>query len=237
MTAEGNVTGGASGGASGGEPGGKPGGETDGETDGVPGGVPGAVLSLRERRQIRTRTDLVDAVLQVIGESGLAETSIDRISAASGISRGTVYAHFPGGRDELLRAAYAKLGRDLVARTRAAVSLAEGWREQIDAHARSMFDLAADPRIGHFYNVSGPALIVSGEERGIGSGASAVMIREALEIAQLAGEVDPALDADAMAALLVGALREAATGVSAGHRNAEQSYVAFARLTAGLARG
>lgn len=194
------------------------------------------VLSLRERRQRRTRTDLVDAVLQVIAEQGLAETSIDRISAASGISRGTVYAHFPGGRDELLRAAYAKLGRDLVARTRAAVTAAEGWREQIDAHARSMFDLAADARIGDFYNVSGPALIVSGVERGIGSGASVIMIREALEGAQHAGEVDPDLDVDAMASLLVGALREAATGVSAGERDAERSYAAFARLTAGLAR-
>ena len=203
---------------------------------GESGSATAPVLSLRERRQLRTRTDLVEAVLRVIGESGLAETSIDRISAASGISRGTVYAHFPGGRDELLRAAYAKLGRDLVARTQAAVSVAEGWREQIDAHARSMFDLAADPRIGHFYNVSGPALIVSGEERGIGSGASAIMIREALETAQSLGEVDADVDADAVAALLVGALREAATGVSAGERDAERSYAAFARLTSGLAR-
>lgn len=50
------------------------------------------------------------------------------------------------------------------------------------------------------------------------------------------GEVDPDLDVDAMASLLVGALREAATGVSAGERDAERSYAAFARLTAGLAR-
>ncbi len=191
-------------------------------------------LSLRERRQLRTRTELVDAVLAVIGEVGLPETSIDRISAASGISRGTVYAHFPGGRDELLRAAYARLGRDLVARTREAVSVAEGWQARIVAHARTMFDLADDPRIGHFYNVSGPALIVSGAERGIGSGASASMMREVLVEAQRAGELDETLDVDAVAALLVGALREAATGVSAGDRTAEQTYEAFARLVAGL---
>lgn len=200
------------------------------------GSATAAVPSLRERRQLRTRTDLVDAVLRVIGESGLAETSIDRISVASGISRGTVYAHFPGGRDELLRAAYAKLGQDLVAQTREAVSVVEGWREQIDALAQSMFNLAADPRIGHFYNVSGPALIVSGEERGIGSGASVLMIRQALEAAQSIGEVDLDVDADAVAALLVGALREAATGVSAGERDANRSYAAFAQLTSGLAR-
>lgn len=190
--------------------------------------------SLRERRQLRTRADLVEAVLTVIAESGLPEATIDRISAASGISRGTVYAHFPGGRDELLRAAYAKLGQDLVARTRAAEAAADGWREQLAAHARAMFDLAADARIGHFYNVSGPTLIVSGEERGIGSGASAIMMADALRAAQRAGEVDPVVDAEAVASLLVGALREAATRVSAGERGAERSYTAFTRLVAGL---
>ncbi|WP_244300995.1 TetR/AcrR family transcriptional regulator [Leucobacter insecticola] len=171
----------------------------------------------------------------MIAESGVTETTIDRISATSRISRGTVYAHFPGGRDELLRAAYERLGRDLVAQTRAAEAAAIGWREQLTAHARAMFELAADARIGHFYNVSGPALIVSGEERGIGSGASSLMMAEVLRAAQRAGEVDPALDPEAVASLLVGALREAAAGVSSGVRDAGVSYTAFARLVEGLA--
>lgn len=194
-----------------------------------------APTTLRERRQQRTREELVDAVLAVIGQSGLADTTIERVSAESGISRGTVYAYFPGGRDELLRAAYARLGHELVERTRAAVSAAGDWRGRIVAHARAMFDLAGDARIGHFYNVSGPTLIVDGAERGIGSGASIVMIREALEAAQGAGEVDAGVDADAVAALLVGAMREAAIGVAAGMRDADRSFAAFARLIDGLA--
>ncbi|QZY51695.1 TetR/AcrR family transcriptional regulator [Leucobacter tenebrionis] len=191
--------------------------------------------TLRERRQQRTREELVDAVLAVIGQSGLADTTIDRVSAESGISRGTVYAYFPGGRDELLRAAYARLGRGLVERTREAVSAAGDWRGRIVAHARAMFDLAGDARIGHFYNVSGPTLIVDGAERGIGSGSSIVMIREALEAAQTAGEVDAEVDADTVAALLVGAMREAAIGVAAGERDADRAFAAFARLIDGLA--
>ncbi|RGE20107.1 TetR/AcrR family transcriptional regulator [Leucobacter sp. wl10] len=191
--------------------------------------------SLRERRQQRTRRELVDAVLAVVASAGLAETTIDRISAESGISRGTVYAHFPGGRDELLRAAYARLGRQLVGRTREAVLAAGDWRGRIVAHARAMFDLAGDPRIGHFYNVSGPTLIVDGAERGIGSGASVVSIREALERAREAGEVDPGVDAEAAAVLLVGALREAAIGVAAGTMDPRRAYVSFARLVEGFA--
>lgn len=198
--------------------------------------APSEYSSLRERRQRRTREELVDAVLAVIAERGLADATIDRVSAESGMSRGTVYAHFPGGRDDLLRAAYARLGGELVERTRAAVSAVSDWRARIVAHARTMFDLAADARIGHFYNVSGPTLIVAGAERGIGSGASIAMIRETLEEAQRAGGVDAEIDVDAMAALLVGALREAAMGVAAGALDADRAYAAFARLVDGLAR-
>lgn len=194
-----------------------------------------APMSLRERRQQRTREDLVDGVLAVIATSGVAETTIDRVSAVSGISRGTVYAHFPGGRDELLRSAYARLGEHLVERTRAAVLAADDWRGRLVAHAIAMFDLAGDANVGHFYNVSGPTLIVDGVERGIGSGASVEMIRGTLEEGQERGEVSDEVDAAAMATLLVGALREAAIRVAAEEVAASAPTAAFARLIDGLA--
>lgn len=193
----------------------------------------GAPLTLRERRQRRTRDELIDAVLAVVAAHGLPETTIDRIASASGVSRGTVYAYFPGGRDELLRAAYARIGRRLVDEARAAASEASDWRGRVVALARAMFELADDRRLGHFYNVSGPALITDAE-RGIGSGASRVMIRETLEAAQEAGEADPRFEADAIATLLVGAIREAAMSVSTGERDATGAYAAFARLVDGL---
>ena len=190
--------------------------------------------SLRQRRQQQTRAELVAAALAVIGEHGLAAATIDRVSAESGISRGTVYAHFPGGRDELLRAAYGRLGQDLVARTRTAVSAEAGWEGQLSALAQAMFELASEQRVGHFYNVSGPALIASGDERGIGSGASVEMIREALELAAARSEVDAEIDAGAIALLLVGALREAATEVAAGALDPDRAVRAFARIARGL---
>lgn len=189
--------------------------------------------TLRERRQARTRQELVDAVLVVIESDGLEAATIDRVSAQSGISRGTVYAHFPGGRDELLRAAYARLGTELVARTRAAVSGAADWRGRLSAHAHEMIALAADPKLGHFFNVSGPTLIVSGAERGIGSGASVAMIQEDLEAAQAGGEVAADVDAAATAVLLVGALREGAIRVAGGSDPSVVS-AAFTRLVSGL---
>ena len=190
--------------------------------------------SLRERRRQRTRQELIDAVLQVIAESGLEGATIERVSKASAISRGTVYAHFPGGRDELLRSAYGQLGTDLVARTRDAVDTAADWRGRLEAHAREMLALADDAHLGHFFNVSGPTLIVSGEARGIGSGASVAMIREDLIAAQARGEIESSIDPDMSAVLLVGALREAAIQVASGAGERGRVFRAFARLVAGL---
>ncbi|SJN08739.1 Transcriptional regulator, TetR family [Leucobacter sp. 7(1)] len=192
-------------------------------------------LTLRERRQLRTRQELVDALLVIIAEDGVDVATIERVSAQSGISRGTVYAHFPGGRDELLRAAYAALGERLVARSHAAVLAADDWRGQLAALARQMFALAADEHTGHFFNVSGPTLITGGAERGIGSGASVIMIEDALRAAQSDGGVDPSVDTAVTAVLLVGALREAAMRVAAGLDPADRATAAFGRLVEGLA--
>ncbi len=192
--------------------------------------------TLRQRRRDRTRQEIAVAVLDVIAVGGDSAATIDRVVAASGVARGTVYAHFPGGRDELLRAAYAELGARVVERTRAAVDDAGSWTERIAAHAAPLFALAADTHLGHFYNVSGPAIVHGGPERGIGSGASAGMISETLEAAREAGAVPADTDAHVVAALLVGALREAAIGVASGALDPDRAAAAFAALVSGIAR-
>lgn len=37
-----------------------------------------------------------------IGRYGLARTTVDDVASASGVSRATIYRHFPGGRDQLV---------------------------------------------------------------------------------------------------------------------------------------
>lgn len=194
-----------------------------------------AKTTLRERRHLRTRQELVDAVLIVIGEHGLEGATIDRVADRAGLSRGTVYAHYPAGREELLRAAYAELGYGIVARTQAGVTAADSWQGQLRAHANAMLELALVERIGYFYNVSGPALIPEGEARGIGSSASAALMRETLSAAREAGSVALDVPPDSVAILLVGALREAAVAVATGACEASDAEEGFARLVAGLA--
>lgn len=58
---------------------------------------------------------IVSAAL-LVRERGARATSIDDVLAHSGAPRGSVYHHFPGGRDELLREATRYAGRFVAGR-------------------------------------------------------------------------------------------------------------------------
>ncbi len=61
------------------------------------------------------RERMIVSTALLVRERGARATSIDDVLAHSGAPRGSVYHHFPGGRDELLREATAFAG-DVVAR-------------------------------------------------------------------------------------------------------------------------
>jgi AcrR family transcriptional regulator len=52
-------------------------------------------LSVRER--------VLSATYDCVARFGLAKTTIEDIARGAGLSRATIYRHFPGGRDELIR--------------------------------------------------------------------------------------------------------------------------------------
>lgn len=193
--------------------------------------------TLRERRHLHTRQELVYAAIEVIGEYGFDGATIDRVADRAGISRGTVYTHYPKGRDDLLRAAYAELGQQVADRTRETASDASDWQAQLLAHARVLLDISQIERVGHFYNVAGPALAPEGAGLGKGSLAGVALIRETITTAQATGAVARDVSPEQTAILLVGALREAAAAVTSGASEASEIEESFIRLIKGLARG
>lgn len=52
---------------------------------------------------VTVRTRILEATYACIARYGLAKTTMDDAAKEAGLSRATVYRHFPGGRDELLR--------------------------------------------------------------------------------------------------------------------------------------
>jgi AcrR family transcriptional regulator len=58
------------------------------------------------------RERLLEAAYECVARYGLAKTTVEDVVKQSGVSRATVYRAFPGGKDELLRAAVGwEMGR------------------------------------------------------------------------------------------------------------------------------
>ncbi len=55
---------------------------------------------------------MIDTTLELIQSRGYHGTGLARITDASGAPRGSVYFHFPGGKDELVAAALDRVGEE-----------------------------------------------------------------------------------------------------------------------------
>jgi AcrR family transcriptional regulator len=53
--------------------------------------------------EVPVRTRILEATYACIARYGLAKTTMEDAAREAGLSRATVYRHFPGGRDELVR--------------------------------------------------------------------------------------------------------------------------------------
>nr|WP_240721036.1 TetR/AcrR family transcriptional regulator [Pseudarthrobacter sp. NamE2] len=62
---------------------------------------PAAAKVLRPARTTATRQKLFDASMELIGERGAANVTVDEIATAAGVSKGTVYYNF-GSKSELV---------------------------------------------------------------------------------------------------------------------------------------
>jgi AcrR family transcriptional regulator len=61
------------------------------------------------------RDRLLEATYTCVARFGIGKTTVEDVVKASGVSRATIYRHFPGGRDELLRETVAwEIGRFFV---------------------------------------------------------------------------------------------------------------------------
>jgi AcrR family transcriptional regulator len=60
--------------------------------------------SARTDRQARTRADLIAAADRRFSADGFHATSLDAVADEAGYTKGAVYSHFPGGKDELFLA-------------------------------------------------------------------------------------------------------------------------------------
>lgn len=98
----------------------------------------------------RTRQKLVEATATLLQRQGYHATGLSQIVEESGAPRGSLYFHFPEGKDELAIAALAQSG--------------ESWRARIEAVVAEATDLR--DAIGRIIEVLADDLEASGWEHG-----------------------------------------------------------------------
>jgi TetR/AcrR family transcriptional regulator, lmrAB and yxaGH operons repressor len=88
----------------------------------------------------RTRKKLIDATAALLRRQGYHATGLSDIVAESGAPRGSLYFYFPGGKDELARAALLASAAEWRARLDAATAGARDLGEAIDATVALLAD-------------------------------------------------------------------------------------------------
>jgi len=137
-----------------------------------------------------TRAHLIDVATRLFTERGYDGTSIEAVLAESGVSRGSLYHHFPG-KDALfwavLEGVATRVGEQLAAATRDIQDPVAALRAECLAWIR----LASDPVVQQTALIDAPAVLGWQRWRELDEQGSLGPIRAALAHAAVAGRIDP----------------------------------------------
>lgn len=153
-----------------------------------------------------TREALTGAARDLFGTRGYAETSLDAIVAAAGVTKGALYHHF-SGKEELFAAVFEQVKRELSARIAPALQTKDPWTGIVDA-CRTYIEIHTDPTVERIVLLDARAVLKPDAWRRVDGQWGAVMFRGAFRRAMNRG-VFVALPLNTLAMIVTGALAEA----------------------------
>jgi AcrR family transcriptional regulator len=124
-------------------------------------------------RGAATREHLVTVATALFAERGYEGTSIEAVLQAAGVSRGSLYYHFPG-KDALFEAVLEALETDVGRRTMEAAADAPDPATALRAGCLAWVGIAADPVIQQILLIDAPSVLgwqrwrTLGERHGLG---------------------------------------------------------------------
>jgi len=155
-----------------------------------------------------TRAHLIDVATRLFTERGYDGTSIEAVLAESGVSRGSLYHHFPGKEAlfwAVLEGVAARVGQQLADATRDAPDPVAALRAECLAWIR----LADDQVVRQTVLIDAPAVLGWERWRELDEQGSLRPIRAALEYAAEAGRIEPR-HVDAFAHIVLATINEVA---------------------------
>jgi AcrR family transcriptional regulator len=174
---------------------------------------PGSPPRTKAAQREATTGALIAAGRELFAERGYAAVGTEEIVQRAGVTRGALYHHFRGGKEELFRAALVQISAETARLVAAeAVARSDPW-ESLTAGIDAFLDACAKPEVQRIVLVDGPSVLGWDVWRAIDSENVLGLVEAALQRAIDAGRVIPQ-PPKALAQVLLGALNEAAMVVA-----------------------
>lgn len=156
-----------------------------------------------------TTAALLTAARGLFAERGYAGVGTEEIVQRAGVTRGALYHHFRGGKEDLFRAVLVEVSAETTQRVIKAASAIEDPWETLVAGADAFLDACATPEVQRIMLVDGPAVLGWDVWRAADKDYALGLLEQAVQRAIDAGRI---IDqpARALAHVLIGALDEAA---------------------------
>lgn len=193
-----------------------------------------AVKTSREDQAVLTRRRLMETARRLFGERGYAETSLDEIVLAAGVTKGALYHHFEG-KEHLFRTVFEEVKRELSRAVAAAQMPPQPW-DSLVAGARTWIEVHTDPAVVRIVLLDARAVLSPEAWHSIDRQWGTVIVRSALRRAMNRGIIARA-PLGPLARIVSGAYTEACLLVAESEdpeRAREEAVAIIERMLRGL---
>lgn len=156
---------------------------------------------------------LVTAGRELFAERGYAGVGTEEIVQRAGVTRGALYHHFRGGKEELFRAVLVQVSAEIVQKVTAAAGSTDDPWEELVLGSEAFLDACATPEVQRIVLMDAPSVLGWDVRRAIDADYGLRLLEGAVQNAIDAGRLMPG-SASAVAHVLAGALDEAAMVVA-----------------------
>jgi AcrR family transcriptional regulator len=191
-------------------------------------------MSVRELKMAETRKKLIQVARRAFGEYGYAETSMDKLTAEAGLTRGALYHHF-GDKKGLFAAVVDQIDSEMASSAQQRLEQPDDLWEGLMLEGQTYIQNALNPEFQRIVLRDGPAVL--GDPAHWPSQNKCLQsTRECVEQLLAEGRLKP-VNALATAVLLNGAAMNAALWVASSDDPAQvlpQALQAFEALASGF---
>jgi AcrR family transcriptional regulator len=153
-----------------------------------PAGARASHASKAARAEV-TRRRLITAARKLFGRQGYADTSVDQVVRAAGVTKGALYHHFRD-KDDLFRAVVEQVKQDVTAAVGASFledSAGDDARQRVHRMCLALIDAHLDPAVQRISIVDARAVFDAATRRDLDNRYEVSLLRGAFRSAMRAG--------------------------------------------------